>query len=79
MADIIATTEVNETTKTIHNEPKAALTPPTSEEWNKDAESSQDELSDLEMEEDEEEVVPDHYYGNGRIPVFKPVSPVASL
>lgn len=24
--------------------------------------------------EDEEEIVPDHYYGSGKIPVFKPVS-----
>ena len=27
-----------------------------------------------EEEEEEEEIEPDHYYGDGKIPVFKPVS-----
>lgn len=41
------------------------------------------ELSDLELdpkngaapasEEEDEEIEPDHYYGGGKIPVFKPV------
>lgn len=54
---------------------KPALTPPTSEEWNKEEGSASDALSDLELEDDEEEEIePDHYYEGGRIPVFKPVS-----
>ena len=56
--------------------PKSALTPPTSEEWNNKAEESgSDALSDLELDDDEveEEIEPDHYYEDGRIPVFKPV------
>jgi len=53
---------------------KAALTPPTSEEWDKDKGSSSD-LSDVELDDDEGgEIEPDHYYEDGRIPVFKPVS-----
>lgn len=67
---------------------KPALTPPTSEgtKGNNDDDTSS-ELSDLEPEEppkyeedgapvveEPEEVVPDHYYGDGKIPVFRPVS-----
>lgn len=53
---------------------KAALTPPTSEEWDKDKGSSSD-LSDVELDEDEGGAIePDHYYEGGSIPVFKPVS-----
>lgn len=66
---------------------KPALTPPTSEgtKGNNDDDTSS-ELSDLEPEElpklehneapvveEPEEVAPDHYYGDGKIPVFKPV------
>lgn len=56
---------------------KATLTPPASEEADKHDDSGS-ELSDLEPDGDEEpagegEIVPDHYYDGGRVPVFKPV------
>lgn len=61
-----------------HNRsPASALTPPTSEDMdpkptdNADASSV---LSDPEEEGDLEEIKPDHYYGDGKVPVFKPVS-----
>ena len=73
-----------------NHESKPALTPPTSESTGKkDDDDSGSELSDLEpeesveepeppqpqiKEEDEEEIVPDHYYEGGKVPVFKPVS-----
>lgn len=52
--------------------PKTALTPPTSEEWNK---ADISDLSDLELddEDDDAPIEPDHYYEGGQIPVFKPV------
>ncbi|KAI7218980.1 JmjC-domain-containing protein [Hortaea werneckii] len=55
--------------------PANALTPPTSEEMNheetmKDQEES--ELSDLDLEDEEDEIKPDHYWEGGKIPVFKP-------
>ena len=65
---------------------RPALTPPTSENTDKKDDESESELSDLEPEdspeehhvqpkmEDEEEIVPDHYYEGGKVPVFKPVS-----
>ena len=54
-------------------EPKPALTPPASEEADKQDDSGS-ELSDLDLEpEDVSEIEPDHYYEGGRIPVFKPV------
>lgn len=56
--------------------PAKPMTPPTSEEGDKPKpESVQSELSDLELDEDDDEgeIEPDHYYENGRIPVFKPV------
>ena len=54
-------------------EPKPALTPPASEEADKQDDSGS-ELSDLELEpEDISEIEPDHYYEGGKIPVFKPV------
>lgn len=57
-----------------------ALTPPTSEDLDK-REDASSELSDLEPDDVKEEeaeddigdVEPDHYYGDGKIPVFKPV------
>lgn len=52
------------------------MTPPTSEEGDKHkAESTQSELSDLELDDDDDEgdIEPDHYYEDGKIPVFKPV------
>jgi len=58
--------------------PASALTPPTSEEMNHDAKKEQDEsdLSELELDDEEdEEIFPDHYWdgdNGGRIPVFKP-------
>ena len=52
---------------------KPALTPPTSEDAGKHDDSGS-ELSDLDLEQDENgEIVPDHYYEGGKIPVFKPV------
>lgn len=60
-------------------EPTNALTPPTSEEMNLDEakkshEHEDSELSDLDLdnEDDEEEIFPDHYWDGGKIPVFKP-------
>jgi hypothetical protein len=70
---------------------KPALTPPTSENTDKKEDDSDSELSDLEPEEpepamepkgepiEEEEIVPDHYYEDGKVPVFKPVSALVSL
>ena len=48
----------------------AGLTPPASDESDKKDDSGS-ELSDL--EEPNGEIEPDHYWGNGSIPVFKPV------
>ena len=54
-------------------ESKATLTPPASEHTDKHDDSGS-ELSDLEPEADtHDEIFPDHYYGGGKIPVFKPV------
>ena len=65
---------------------RPALTPPTSENTDKKEDESGSELSDLEPEEPpedapiqpnvngQEEIVPDHYYEGGKVPVFKPVS-----
>lgn len=52
------------------------MTPPTSEEGDKHRpNTSHSELSDLNLDDldDEGEIEPDHYYGDGKIPVFKPV------
>lgn len=65
---------------TIEHETKPvnALTPPTSEEMNHEEkekkESDDSELSDLDLDDEEEleEILPDHYWDGGRIPVFKP-------
>ena len=57
----------------VKEEDKPTLTPPASEEADKHDDSGS-ELSDLEGEvEDAGEIIPDHYYDGGRIPVFKPV------
>lgn len=60
----------------VRSVPKAALTPPTSDpdiDMEKDGSSS--ELSDLELDDDDiGEIEPDHYFADGEIPVFKPVS-----
>lgn len=70
---------------------RPALTPPTSENTDKKDDDSGSDLSDLEPEEppeepsiyttckDEEEIVPDHYYEGGKVPVFKPVSILPAL
>lgn len=65
------------------------ITPPQSVNGKKETpEGAPSELSDLELdpnatsaaiqsgnvEPEEEEIEPDHYYGDGKIPVFKPVS-----
>ena len=58
----------------IKKESKPTLTPPASEEADKHNDSGSD-LSDLDVEsEDNGEILPDHYYEGGKIPVFKPVS-----
>lgn len=58
----------------LKKESKPTFTPPASEEADKHNDSGSD-LSDLEAEpEDNGEIVPDHYYDGGKIPVFKPVS-----
>jgi hypothetical protein len=54
-------------------EPRQALTPPTSEEWNKHDDNTS-ELSEPDEDEDDfGEVEPAYYYEGGRIPVFTPV------
>lgn len=53
--------------------PKAALTPPTSEDNDpKRQERMSSELSDIDSD-DGEDIEPDHYWDGGKIPVFKPV------
>lgn len=54
-------------------EPRQALTPPTSEEWNKHDDNTS-ELSEPDEDEDDiGEVEPAYYYEGGRVPVFCPV------
>lgn len=58
-----------------HDDPstsRPALTPPTSEDLDKREERMSSELSELESEDDDEEIEPDHYFEGGKIPVFKP-------
>ena len=69
--------EVKPTTETgAQQKPANALTPPTSEEMNHDETKKEhaddSELSDLDLDDDEEEIKPDHYWDGGRVPVFKP-------
>jgi hypothetical protein len=52
--------------------PKAALTPPTSEDNDKRGERLSSELTDIDSD-DGEDIEPDHYFEGGKIPVFKPV------
>lgn len=58
--------------------PANALTPPTSEENNVDErqkENDESDLSELDLDDEEEEdIVPDHYWDGGKIPVFKPTT-----
>ncbi|KAI9831080.1 MAG: hypothetical protein M1826_003978 [Phylliscum demangeonii] len=53
---------------------KPTLTPPASVKLPKFDDASSSDLSDLEDHEDADlgEILPDHYYGSGKIPVFKP-------
>ena len=54
-------------------ETKPTLTPPASEEADKN-EDSGSELSELDLDLNfDGEIEPDHYYEGGKIPVFKPV------
>ena len=53
---------------------KPTLTPPLSIRLPKTDDASSSELSDLEADDDLGEIEPDHYYGGGKVPVFKPVS-----
>jgi hypothetical protein len=64
-----------EATVDSHHDPdsKPALTPPTSEDMGKRDERLSSELSELESDDDGEEIEPDHYFEGGKIPVFKPV------
>jgi hypothetical protein len=48
------------------------LTPPTSEDMDKKDGIDHGELSD--DEDDDWDIEPDHYWGEGKIPIFKPVS-----
>ena len=57
--------------------PKAALTPPTSEDNDKRDERMSSELSDIDSD-DGEDIEPDHYFEGGKIPVFKPVRRIAA-
>lgn len=67
--------EPHPTIEPLHK-PANALTPPTSEEMNHDEkkkEQEDSELSDLDLDDDDMEVIePDHYWDDGKIPVFKP-------
>ena len=56
------------------------LTPPASEEEMDKGHQSSSELSDINLDEDDDdigEIEPDHYFDGGKIPVFKPVSTLA--
>lgn len=52
---------------------KPALTPPTSEDMDKLDDPMSSELSELDSDDDNEDIEPDHYFEGGKIPVFKPV------
>ena len=63
----------------VKGESKPTLTPPASDEADKHDDSGS-ELSDLDNElEDNSEIVPDHYYEGGKVPVFKPVRNLSTL
>jgi hypothetical protein len=69
--------EVHSSIETVP-QPANALTPPTSEEMNHEPkqEPEESDLSELDLsDDDDEEIVPDHYWdeeNGGKIPVFKP-------
>lgn len=71
------TTETRESIEKSDPKPANALTPPTSEEMNVDEQKKKEhddsELSDLDLDDDDlEDIEPDHYWDDGRVPVFKP-------
>jgi hypothetical protein len=62
------------------NDAPRVLTPPASEEEMDKGHQSSSELSDINLDEEDDdigEIEPDHYFDGGKIPVFKPVSPLA--
>lgn len=68
--EVIASTEVHDNDEDLPTS-KPALTPPTSEDMDK-RERSSSELSELEDDDADEDIEPDHYFEGGKIPVFKP-------
>lgn len=72
--------EPRETVESTVPKPANALTPPTSEEMNHDEEKKNEhehedsELSDLDLDDEDDigDIEPDHYWDDGKIPVFKP-------
>lgn len=72
-ADVVPSVETPPAVQHDDTVPKAALTPPTSEDNDpKREERMSSELSDIDSD-DGEEIEPDHYWDGGKIPVFKPV------
>jgi len=64
------------------NDASRVLTPPASEEEMDKGHQSSSELSDINLDEDDDdigEIEPDHYFDGGKIPVFKPVSPFDTI
>ena len=53
---------------------KPTLTPPLSDKKSKLDNDTSSELSELDELDDIGDIEPDHYYGDGKIPIFKPVS-----
>lgn len=71
-ADVVQSVETPPTVQQDDALPKAALTPPTSEDNDpKREERMSSELSDIDSD-DGEDIEPDHYWEGGKIPVFKP-------
>lgn len=72
-ADVVQSVETPPTIQQDDAMPKAALTPPTSEDNDpKREERMSSELSEVDSD-DGEDIEPDHYWDGGKIPVFKPV------
>ena len=69
--NVVPSVEVPPTPTEDTSAPKAALTPPTSEDNDKREERMSSELSDIDSD-DGEDIEPDHYFEGGKIPVFKP-------
>jgi hypothetical protein len=70
--DVVPSVEAN-LDRNDNSASKPALTPPTSEDMDKRDERMSSELSELDSDDDGEEIEPDHYFDGGKIPVFKPV------